>query len=90
MSEGHDRGLATPSTDGRVHLCQVRSKSSAERKVAVALSFTPSARRLGMVSAAGTVLFSALYAATLAAALLSLKSPQQPIGDPLFAILEIS
>jgi hypothetical protein len=57
--------------------------------VAVALTFTASARRLGMVSAVGTVLLNAVYAATLVAGLLSLPAPQQPIGDPLFAILEI-
>ena len=57
--------------------------------MAVALTFTASARRLGMVSAVGTVLLNAVYAATLVAGLLSLPSPQQPIGDPLFAILEI-
>ena len=55
----------------------------------MALPFTTSARRLGMASAIGTVLFSAAYAATLVAGLLSLNSPQQPIGDPFFAILEI-
>jgi len=60
-----------------------------EGEVAVALTFTASARRLGMVSAVGTVLLSAVYAATLVAGLLSLQSPQQPIGDPLFSILEI-
>jgi hypothetical protein len=42
-----------------------------------------------MVSAVGTVLLSGVYAATLVAGLLSLQSPQQPIGDPLFSILEI-
>ena len=57
--------------------------------MAVALTFTASARRLGMVSAAGTVLVIAVYAATLVAGLLSLRTPQQPIGDPLFSILEI-
>ena len=55
----------------------------------MALTLTASARRLGIASAAGTVLFSAAYAATLVAGLLSLASPQQPIGDPVFAILEI-
>jgi hypothetical protein len=43
-----------------------------------------------MVSALGTVLISSVYAATLVAGLVSLPSPQQPIGDPLFAMLEIS
>jgi hypothetical protein len=55
----------------------------------VALGFTASARRLGMVSALGTVSLSVIYAVVLIAGLLSLQSSQQPIGDPLFAILEI-
>ena len=55
----------------------------------VSLTFTASARRLGMVSAVGTVLLGAVYAATLVAGLASLQSSQQPIGDPLFTILEI-
>ncbi len=55
----------------------------------MALTFTASARRLGMVSAVGTVLLSVAYTATLVAGFLSLKSPLQPIGDPWFSILEI-
>ncbi len=55
----------------------------------MALTWTASARRLGMVSAVGTVLLTAVYAATLGAGLLSLQSPQEPIGDPWFSILEI-
>jgi hypothetical protein len=35
------------------------------------------------------VFLGAAYAVTLAAGFLSLQSPQQPIGDPLFSILEI-
>jgi hypothetical protein len=35
------------------------------------------------------VVLSAVYAVTLAAGLLSLQSPLQPIGDPFFPILEI-
>jgi hypothetical protein len=42
-----------------------------------------------MVSALGTVFLSVVYAVVLIAGLLSLQSSQQPIGDPLFAILEI-
>lgn len=53
------------------------------------LAFTVSARRLGIVSAAGTVLLCVVYAATLVAGFMSLQSPQQAIGDPWFAILEI-
>jgi hypothetical protein len=55
----------------------------------VALSFTASARRLGMVSALGTVFLGVGYAVVLIAGLLSLQSPHQPIADPLFSILEI-
>jgi hypothetical protein len=55
----------------------------------VALTFTASARRLGTASAVGTVLLGAVYAATLATGLLSLQSPEHPIGDPFFTILEI-
>jgi hypothetical protein len=65
------------------------SKVIAGEKVAVALTFTRTARRLGMVSAFGTVLLSAVYSSLLVAGLLTLHSPQQPIGDPLFSILEI-
>lgn len=52
-------------------------------------SFTSCARRFGIVSAIGTVFLIGVYAATLVAGLLSLQSPQQPIGDPVFSILEV-
>jgi hypothetical protein len=55
----------------------------------VALAFTASARRLGISSAAATMFLGVAYAVTLVAGILSLQSPQQPIGDPLFSILEI-
>ena len=55
----------------------------------MAPEFTVIARRLGIVSAAGTVSLIVVYAITLVAGLMSLQSPQQPIGDPLFSILEI-
>lgn len=57
--------------------------------LAVGPSFTKVARRLGTVAAVGTVVFGAMYGVTLVAGLRSLASPQQPIGDPLFSILEI-
>jgi hypothetical protein len=57
--------------------------------VVVALTFTARARRLGLSAAAATVILGVAYAVTLAAGFLSLQSPQQPIGDPLFSILEI-
>jgi hypothetical protein len=42
-----------------------------------------------MVSAVGCALLTGVYATTLVAGLLSLQTPQQPIGDPYFSILEI-
>jgi hypothetical protein len=42
-----------------------------------------------MISGIGTVLLIVAYAITLAAGLLTLPSPQVPIGDPYFPILEI-
>jgi hypothetical protein len=52
-------------------------------------SFSPSARRLGIGSALGTLVAGGSYAVVLVAALASLPSPGEPIGDPLFSILEI-
>jgi hypothetical protein len=51
--------------------------------------FPASDRRLGVVSAIAVVVLEVLYAVTLSAGLLSLPSPEDPIGDPLFSILEI-
>jgi hypothetical protein len=53
------------------------------------MKFTAIARGLGIYSAAATVILLVAYAVTLAVGLASLKSPQQPIGDPMFTILEI-
>jgi hypothetical protein len=53
------------------------------------VQFTATARRLGIFSAAATIILLVAYAATLAVGLASLESPQQPIGDPMFSILEI-
>ena len=47
------------------------------------------ARKLGVASAIGIVLLSIAYAIPLAAGFLTLKSPEQPIGDPWFSMLEI-
>ncbi len=52
-------------------------------------AFNPIARKLGVWCAAGTGIVGILYAAVLVAGLLSLRSPDEPIGDPLFSILEI-
>jgi hypothetical protein len=65
------------------------SLTKSKGEVAVALSFTASARRLGVASALGTVFLSVVYGAVLIDGLLSLQSQQQPIADPLFSILEI-
>lgn len=61
----------------------------AEGKVAVEPRMTVTARRFGMISGIGTVFLIVVYAITLAAGLLTLPSPQEPIGDPYFPILEI-
>ncbi len=53
------------------------------------MKFTATARSLGIFSAAATVILLVAYAVTLTVGLLSLESPQQPIGDPMFTILEV-
>ena len=53
------------------------------------MEFTVMARRLGLYSAATTVVLLIAYAVTLTVGLLSLASPEQPIGNPMFSILEI-
>ncbi len=53
------------------------------------MEFTATARSLGIFSAVATVIPLVAYAVTLAVGLLSLESPQQPIGDPMFTILEV-
>ncbi len=52
-------------------------------------SFTPIARWLGLVSALSTVVLILAYAVTLTLGLVSLESPEQPIGGRLLSILEI-
>lgn len=51
--------------------------------------FTTQHRTLGRVAAWGVFSLEVLYAVTLVLGLLSLKSPQDPIGDPYFSILEL-
>lgn len=53
------------------------------------MKFTPTARRFGIFSAVATVILVVAYAVTLAVGLLTLESPEDPIGGPLFTILEI-
>lgn len=55
----------------------------------MAVTFTASARRLGLASALGTVLLTLLYVTVLVPGFLSLRSPLEPIGDPWFAALEL-
>lgn len=51
--------------------------------------FTSTARRLGLFATIATALLIVAYAADLTIGLVSLKSPQDPIGEPMFSILEI-
>jgi hypothetical protein len=53
------------------------------------MKFTETARSLGIFSAAATVILLVAYALTLAVGLASLESAQQPIGNPMFTILEV-
>jgi hypothetical protein len=55
----------------------------------VAVEFSATARRLGILSAASVVFLGLAYAVTLTVGFMSLTSPQQPIGDPMFSILEV-
>jgi hypothetical protein len=54
-----------------------------------ALTFTASARRLGLGSAIGIFVLACIYSGVLIAGLLSLATPQQPIGDPWFPMMEV-
>jgi hypothetical protein len=53
------------------------------------MKFTATARSFGILSAAATVILLVAYAVTLVVGLLSLESPREPIGDPMFTLLEI-
>jgi hypothetical protein len=53
------------------------------------VEFTATTRSLGIFSATATVILLVTYAVTLAVGLASLESPQEPIGDPMFTILEV-
>jgi hypothetical protein len=53
------------------------------------MKFTATARGLGIFSAVATVVLLVAYAVTLAVGLVSLESPDQPIGDPMFTMLEV-
>jgi hypothetical protein len=53
------------------------------------MEYTAIARRFGLSCAALTLVLLAAYAVTLVVGLVSLESPDQPIRDPMFTILEI-
>jgi hypothetical protein len=53
------------------------------------MRFTATARRLGIFSATATFILIFAYAVTLIVGLISLESPQEPIGNPMFTILEV-
>ena len=53
------------------------------------VEFTATARRFGIFSGAATVILLVAYALTLIVGLASLESPQQPIGEPMIAVLEV-
>lgn len=53
------------------------------------INFSATARRLGIFSAMSFIVMGVAYAITLTIGFLSLTSPQQPIGNPMFSILEI-
>ena len=55
----------------------------------MALQFTTTARRFGIASAGSVAALQVAYALTLITGFLSLESPDQPIGDPMFTILEV-
>jgi hypothetical protein len=55
----------------------------------MAIQFSATARRLGIFSAVGVAVLDVAYAITLTVGFLSLKSPQEPIGDPMFSSLEV-
>jgi hypothetical protein len=55
----------------------------------MSITFTNAARRLGISSAVIVVVLLIAYAISLTIGLLSLDSPDQPIEDPIFSILEI-
>jgi len=51
--------------------------------------FTATARRLGLVCAIATASLNVLYLVPLLAGFLTLPSPEAPIGDPWFSIMEV-
>lgn len=56
----------------------------------MAIEYTPTARRLGIISATATAVLLVAYAVTLTVGFASLQSPDDQIGDPMFTILEVT
>lgn len=54
------------------------------------IGYSPSARRLGLVSAVAVVVLSLVYLAFLGAGFASLDAPDEPIGAPWFPLLELT
>jgi hypothetical protein len=52
-------------------------------------SLAPQLRNIGRAAAWAVFCLEVVYAITLVLGLLSLKSPQDPIGDPYFSLMEI-
>ena len=55
----------------------------------MSMDFTPTARRLGLLSALATAILLVAYAITLVIGLALLTSPADPIGNPWFTMLEV-
>jgi len=55
----------------------------------MAIGFTGGARRLGLYFSIATAVLIVAYAVTLVIGFMSLQSPDEPIGDPMFTILEV-
>mgnify|MGYP006280184185 FL=1 len=53
------------------------------------IGFTRQHRRIGRAAAWGVFFLGMAYAITTALGLLSLESPQEPIGDPYFSVMEL-
>ena len=53
------------------------------------VGFTPQHRAIGRAAAWAVFFLEVVYAVTLVLGFLSLKSPQDPIGDPYFTLLEL-
>jgi len=53
------------------------------------IKFTSVARRFGLIASAATVILILVYSIMLVFGFVFLSSPGQPIGDPIFTILEV-